>query len=165
MVDEKYTRCVLTVEQLCARQINLVVLGDSTVEKLGTSIINVYLEKNSISDLSRNNFSFSSKAIVGEFIHCPKGGEPKLVSEQEILDTLADLKVIESLRLEAESGKHEKEKLVIAAKEAKKAAKEEAARTKELTRFIKEQEKSEKQEAIRKEREQRSIQMLEVTVT
>ncbi|XP_046681974.1 bromodomain adjacent to zinc finger domain protein 2B isoform X3 [Homalodisca vitripennis] len=120
-----------------------------------------YLEKNSISDLSRNNFSFSSKAIVGEFIHCPKGGEPKLVSEQEILDTLADLKVIESLRLEAESGKHEKEKLVIAAKEAKKAAKEEAARTKELTRFIKEQEKSEKQEAIRKEREQRSIQMLE----
>ncbi|PNF24017.1 hypothetical protein B7P43_G08615, partial [Cryptotermes secundus] len=135
-----------------------------------------FLEKNNIVDMNRENFSFSSKVLLGDFLQPTVGEECVRLSEEQVMKRLEELKLSRSLK--SQSGSHrpeggkatqeqklqqqlEREKAAHAAKEAKRVAKEEAARQKEHVRFLKEQERSERQEAIRREREQRNQQMME----
>nr|CAD7429548.1 unnamed protein product [Timema monikensis] len=136
-----------------------------------------FLEKNNISDLTRENFSFSPKILVGDFLQPTGGDEPVRLSEEQVVRRLEELRAtknyrphtsnahrMEAARLAQEQKiqqQLEKEKAAMMAKEAKRVAKEEAARQKEHVRLLKEQERCERQEAIRKERELRNQQLME----
>lgn len=138
-----------------------------------------FLEKKNITELSRDNFSFSCRVLVGEFLQPVPGTEEMVqLTEDQVAQKLQELRqarshksrAVNAQRLEAARiaqeqklvQQQEREKAALAAKEAKRLAKEEAARHKEHVRFLKEQERCEKQEAMRREREQRNLQMMEV---
>ncbi|XP_067003297.2 bromodomain adjacent to zinc finger domain protein 2B isoform X3 [Anabrus simplex] len=136
-----------------------------------------FLEKNNITDMTRENFSFSSKVMIGDFLQ--PGDELVRLTEEQVMKRLEELRLAHGhsaksrstanklgggSRLAHEQKMHlqmEREKAAMAAKEAKRIAKEEAARQKEQVRLQKEQERCERQEAVRREREQRNLQMME----
>ncbi|KAK7789353.1 hypothetical protein R5R35_011648 [Gryllus longicercus] len=140
-----------------------------------------FLWKQNVTDLTRDNFSFSSKVLLGDFLQPASSPteEPLRLSEEQVLRRLEEIRAalgsgsrqrhssaakIEQARLAQEhrlAQQAEREKAAQAAKEAKRLAKEEAARQKEQVRLLKEQERCERQEAVRREREQRNLQMME----
>ncbi|XP_073984371.1 bromodomain adjacent to zinc finger domain 2B toutatis isoform X5 [Rhodnius prolixus] len=117
-----------------------------------------FLEKNA-SELTRDHFSFSCRILLGDYIESVQGKEPIRLSEETLSLKLQE--VVAQQRAALDQNKLERDRMVLAAKEAKRIAKEEAAKQKEQIRLQKEQERNERQEAARKEKEQRSQQMLE----
>ncbi|XP_054280397.1 bromodomain adjacent to zinc finger domain protein 2B isoform X2 [Macrosteles quadrilineatus] len=123
-----------------------------------------HLEKTNNYDITPENINFDPTMMLGEYFHTIQSQEPKPITLKEVKDTMNELRsYAEAMNLGYPIVNYPETKLAILVTgiDPKQIAKEEAARTKELTRFIREQEKSEKQEAIRKEREQRNIAMLE----
>ncbi|CAB0030639.1 unnamed protein product [Trichogramma brassicae] len=118
-----------------------------------------FLEHQNSMDLTINNFSFSSKPLVGDFIQSTMGTELEIIklSAFETARKLEELKAHSAMRDIRLNHQYERDKLAY----AKKIAKEEQQRNKEQARLIKEQEKNERQEAVRREREMRNQQLLE----
>nr|XP_024218419.1 bromodomain adjacent to zinc finger domain protein 2B isoform X4 [Halyomorpha halys] len=117
-----------------------------------------FLEKHG-SELTRDNFSFSCRILLGDYIESVEGKEPMRLSEETLAAKLQEM--MAQHRAALDQNKLERDRLALAAKEARRLAKEEAARQKEQMRLIKEQERTERQEAARKEKEQRSQQLME----
>ncbi|CAH1403993.1 unnamed protein product [Nezara viridula] len=117
-----------------------------------------FLEKHG-SELNRDNFSFSCRILLGDYIESVEGKEPMRLSEETLAAKLQEM--MAQHRAALDQNKLERDRLALAAKEARRLAKEEAARQKEQLRLIKEQERTERQEAARKEKEQRSQQLME----
>ncbi|XP_068975353.1 bromodomain adjacent to zinc finger domain protein 2B-like isoform X14 [Bombus flavifrons] len=120
-----------------------------------------FLEQQNPPDLTTANFSFSSRPLVGEFLQPTMGlAEAEFVrlGAQEVARRLEELRAAGGFRDVRTNNQYEREKLAY----AKKLAKEEAQRHKEQARLIKEQEKTERQEAVRREREIRNQQLLEM---
>ncbi|XP_031365922.1 bromodomain adjacent to zinc finger domain protein 2B isoform X6 [Apis dorsata] len=120
-----------------------------------------FLEQQNPPELTTANFSFSSRPLVGEFLQPTMGlAEAEFVrlGAQEVARRLEELRAAGGFRDSRTNNQYEREKLAY----AKKLAKEEAQRHKEQARLIKEQEKTERQEAVRREREIRNQQLLEM---
>lgn len=120
------------------------------------------MEKNP-SQLTRDNFSFSSRAIVGSFLQpapppYANDGEFIRMTDADVAKRLEDLKMFTRQTLNVEQ-RIEIAKQQQAIREAKKIAKEEMARNKERAR----QEKNEKLEQQRKEKELKNQQAIEVS--
>ncbi|XP_014245152.1 bromodomain adjacent to zinc finger domain protein 2B-like isoform X4 [Cimex lectularius] len=118
-----------------------------------------FLEKQG-SELTREHFSFSCRILLGDYIESGQGSkEPVRLNEETLALKLQEL--VAQHRAALDQNKQERDRMAFAAKEAKRLAREEAAKQKEHLRLLKEQERSERQEQARKEREQRSQQLLE----
>lgn len=119
------------------------------------------MEKNP-SKLTRENFSFSARAIVGSFLQpapppYANDGDFLRMSDEDVAKRLEDLKMFTRQTLNVEQ-RIEIAKQQQALRDAKKQQKEEMARNKEKAR----QEKSEKLEQQRKEKELKNQQAIEV---
>lgn len=118
------------------------------------------------SKLSRDNFSFSAKAIAGTFLQPAPApyatdGEYIRMTDTEVAKRLEELKLFTRQTLNVEQ-RIEIARQQQAIREAKKLAKEELAKSKEKARHARELEKNERLEAQRKERELRNQQAAEV---
>lgn len=119
------------------------------------------MEKNP-SKLTRENFSFSARAIVGSFLQpapppYANDGDFLRMSDEDVAKRLEDLKMFTRQTLNVEQ-RIEIAKQQQALRDAKKQQREEMARNKEKAR----QEKNEKLEQQRKEKELKNQQALEV---
>lgn len=118
------------------------------------------------SKLTRDNFSFSAKAIIGTFLQPAPApyatdGEFIRMTDTEVAKRLEELKMFTRQTLNVEQ-RIEIARQQQAIREAKKLAKEELAKSKEKARHARELEKTERLEAQRKEREIRNQQAIEV---
>lgn len=116
--------------------------------------------------MSRDNFSFSAKAIVGTFLQAAPApyatdGEYIRMTDTEVAKRLEEVKMFTRQTLNVEQ-RIEIARQQQAIREAKKLAKEELAKSKEKARHARELEKNERLEAQRKERELRNQQAAEV---
>ncbi|XP_075169426.1 bromodomain adjacent to zinc finger domain 2B toutatis isoform X2 [Haematobia irritans] len=119
-----------------------------------------HLEKNP-SKLLRENFSFSARAIVGTFLQpapppYANDGEYIRMTDEDVAKRLEDLKIFTRQTLNVEE-RIQIAKQQQALRDAKKAQKEEMARSKEKAR----QEKNEKLEQQKRERELKNQQAIE----
>lgn len=119
--------------------------------------------------MNRDNFSFSSKVIVGTFLQPTQApyateGEYSRMTDTEVAKRLEDLRMFTRQTLNVEQ-RIEIARQQQAIREAKKLAKEELAKSKEKARHARELEKNERLEAQRKEREIRNQQAAEVQHT
>ncbi|KAH8308927.1 hypothetical protein KR059_003380 [Drosophila kikkawai] len=119
------------------------------------------LEQQQPSNLSRENFSFSARAIVGSFLQpapppYANDGEYIRMTDEDVAKRLEDLKVFTRQTLNVEQ-RIEIAKQQQAMRDAKKLQKEELARNKEKAR----QEKNAKLEQQRKEKELKNQQAVE----
>lgn len=117
------------------------------------------------SKLSRDNFCFSAKAILGTFLQPSPApfntdGEFIRMTDTEVGKRLEELKMFTRQTLNVEQ-RIEIARQQQAIREAKKLAKEEMAKSKEKARHARELEKTERLEAQRKEREIRNQQAME----
>jgi hypothetical protein len=67
------------------------------------------LEKNNIIDMNRDNFSFSSKVLLGDFLQPTVGDEFVRLSEEQVMKRLEELKLSRSFK--SQPGSHRSEKL------------------------------------------------------
>ncbi|XP_059224803.1 bromodomain adjacent to zinc finger domain protein 2B isoform X2 [Stomoxys calcitrans] len=119
-----------------------------------------HLDKNP-SKLLRENFSFSARAIVGTFLQpapppYANDGEYIRMTDEDVAKRLEDLKIFTRQTLNVEE-RIQIAKQQQALRDAKKAQKEEMARSKEKAR----QEKNEKLEQQKRERELKNQQAIE----
>lgn len=56
-------------------------------------IIFKFLEKNSVMDMNRENFSFSSRVLIGDFLQPTVGEEVVRLTEEQVLKQLEELKM------------------------------------------------------------------------
>ncbi|XP_031616444.1 bromodomain adjacent to zinc finger domain protein 2B isoform X2 [Contarinia nasturtii] len=138
--------------------------GNSTTKLKHIGQIQTILDQTQ-SKLSRDNFSFSAKAIVGAFLQPAPApyatdGEFIRMTDTEVAKRLEELKMFTRQTLNVEQ-RIEIARQQQAIREAKKLAKEELAKSKEKARHARELEKNERLEAQRKERELRNQQAAE----
>lgn len=119
-------------------------------------------------ELSKDNFSFSSRAVLGTFLQSPpygpEGGEFIRMTDEDVQKRLDELKLFTRHSQLGVEQRIEIARQQQALREAKKLAKEEMARSKEKAKVAKEQEKNERLEAARKERELKNQQAIEVII-
>lgn len=118
------------------------------------------------SKFTRDNFSFSAKAIIGNFLQPAPApyatdGEYIRMTDVDVSKRLEELKMFTRQTLNVEQ-RIEIARQQQAIRDAKKLAKEELAKSKEKARHARELEKNERLEAQRKERELKNQQALEV---
>jgi hypothetical protein len=68
-----------------------------------------FLEKNNIIDMNRENFSFSSKVLLGDFLQPTVGEEYVRLSEEQVMKRLEEMRLSRSLK--SRSGSHRSGKL------------------------------------------------------
>jgi hypothetical protein len=68
-----------------------------------------FLEKNNIVDMNRENFSFSSKVLLGDFLQPTVGEEYVRLSEEQVMKRLEELRMSRSLK--SRSGSHRLEEV------------------------------------------------------
>ncbi|XP_061518779.1 uncharacterized protein LOC1277930 isoform X8 [Anopheles gambiae] len=132
----------------------------------GMNQIQLYLDQFKPKDLSRDNFSFSAKAIVGTFLQpaplpYATDGEFIKMTDVEVARRLEDLKMFTRHAGLGVEQRIEIAKQQQALRDAKKLAKEEMNKNKEKARQAKEAERNERLEQQRKERELKNQQALE----
>ncbi|XP_037903201.1 bromodomain adjacent to zinc finger domain protein 2B isoform X3 [Hermetia illucens] len=132
--------------------------GTTKLKTIGQIL--TYLDKNP-SKLTRDNFSFSARAIVGSFLQpapplYANDGEYIRMADTDVAKRLEELRIFTRHSLNVEQ-RIEIARQQQALRDAKKLAKEEMARNKEKAR----QERNEKLETQRKERELKNQQALE----
>ncbi|KAH8253044.1 hypothetical protein KR032_003327 [Drosophila birchii] len=135
--------------------------GGSTAPLKSIGQVFAILEQQQPSNLSRENFSFSARAIVGSFLQpapppYANDGEYIRMTDEDVAKRLEDLKVFTRQTLNVEQ-RIEIAKQQQAMRDAKKLQKEELARNKEKAR----QEKNAKMEQQRKEKELKNQQAVE----
>lgn len=119
-----------------------------------------YLEKNP-SKLIRDNFSFSSKAIVGTFlqpapVQYANDGEFIRMTDTEVTKRLEDLKMYTRHNMLGVEQRIEIAKQQQALRDAKKIAKDDSCRSK-----LRSDTRSDKSDAVKKDKEIRNIQAME----
>ncbi|XP_054719613.1 bromodomain adjacent to zinc finger domain protein 2B-like [Uloborus diversus] len=133
-----------------------------------------YLIKNGITDISRDNFTFSTKVNIGEFLESTSSGSGQdyvLLNEQEVIARIEEAKVRKG-RLGVQnrkssggrSAEEEEQQRQWEQKQIQhhiEQQAEESRKQKEQQRMIKQQEKFERMEQMRIEREIRAQQLLE----
>ena len=63
-----------------------------------------FLEKNNIVDMNRENFSFSSRVLLGDFLQPTVGEECVRLSEEQVMKRLEELRMSRSFK--SRSGSH-----------------------------------------------------------
>lgn len=117
-------------------------------------------------ELTRDNFSFSARPLVGMFLQAPPfppDADYIRMTDEDVAKRLEELKMFtRHSQLDVEQ-RIEIAKQQQAMREAKKLAKDEVAKNKEKAKLAKELEKNERLEAQRKEREIKTQQAMEVS--
>lgn len=117
-------------------------------------------------ELTRDNFSFSARPLVGVFLQAPPfppDADYIRMTDEDVGKRLDELKMFtRHSQLDVEQ-RIEIAKQQQAMRDAKKLAKDEQARNKEKAKLAKEQEKNERLEAQRRERELKTQQAMEVS--
>ncbi|XP_058453009.1 uncharacterized protein LOC131431358 isoform X3 [Malaya genurostris] len=132
----------------------------------GMNQVQLYLDQFKPKDLSRDNFSFSAKAIVGTFLQpapppYATDGEFIKMTDTEVARRLEELKMFTRHTALGVEQRIEIAKQQQALRDAKKMAKDEINKIKEKARQAKEAERNERLEQQRKERELKNQQALE----
>jgi hypothetical protein len=63
-----------------------------------------FLEKNNIVDMNRENFSFSSKVLLGDFLQPTAGEDYIRLSEEQVMKRVEELRMARSFK--SRSGSH-----------------------------------------------------------
>ncbi|XP_055539532.1 uncharacterized protein LOC129726625 isoform X4 [Wyeomyia smithii] len=132
----------------------------------GMQQVQLYLDQFKPKDLTRDNFSFSAKAIVGTFLQpapppYATDGEYIKMTDVEVARRLEELKMFTRHTALGVEQRIEIAKQQQALRDAKKMAKDEINKNKEKARQAKEAERNERLEQQRKERELKNQQALE----
>ncbi|XP_058819752.1 uncharacterized protein LOC131682355 isoform X3 [Topomyia yanbarensis] len=132
----------------------------------GMNQVQLYLDQFKPKDLTRDNFSFSAKAIVGTFLQpapppYATDGEFIKMTDAEVARRLEELKMFTRHTALGVEQRIEIAKQQQALRDAKKMAKDEINKIKEKARQAKEAERNERLEQQRKERELKNQQALE----
>ncbi|EAT46809.1 AAEL002037-PA [Aedes aegypti] len=132
----------------------------------GMNQVQLYLDQFKPKDLSRDNFSFSAKAIVGTFLQpapppYATDGEYIKMTDVEVARRLEELKMFTRHTALNVEQRIEIAKQQQALRDAKKMAKDEISKNKEKARQAKEAERNERLEQQRREREMKNQQALE----
>lgn len=130
-----------------------------------------YLDKHGITDLIRENFSFSAKHNIGEFLDPQEGGKYVLINEHEVLARIEEYRASKGRKYyyyqpaqqksDQQRGERHRKKEEMKHQMRLEEQAAELRRQKEHLRFLKQQEKVERQEQIRAEKEMRTQQLLE----
>ncbi|XP_055641579.1 uncharacterized protein LOC129778600 isoform X3 [Toxorhynchites rutilus septentrionalis] len=132
----------------------------------GMNQVQLYLDQFKPKDLTRDNFSFSAKAVVGTFLQpapppYATDGEYIKMTDAEVARRLEELKMFTRHTALGVEQRIEIAKQQQAMRDAKKLAKDEINKNKEKARQVKEAERNERLEQQRKERELKSQQAME----
>ncbi|RZC05013.1 bromodomain adjacent to zinc finger domain protein 2B, partial [Asbolus verrucosus] len=136
------------------------VAPDSANKFKQMSDVTQYLEYQKSTDLTKENFTFSCRVILGDYLQpvppemSTDGGEYIYLTEEDVNRRLDELKTAMRTSLPVE------QRIEMARKQ--QAARAAARMDREHARLAKEIERSERQEAARRDREARSQQLLEV---
>ncbi|XP_022241135.1 bromodomain adjacent to zinc finger domain protein 2B-like isoform X2 [Limulus polyphemus] len=130
-----------------------------------------YLHRHDITDITRENFTFSTKINVGEFIEKAQDGNYSLVNENEVVARIEEVRArkgclgIQVRRTPQQKAKEEEDKQQqweqIQLHHRLKQQAEELHRQKEHEKFVKEQEKLERLKQLHLVREMRNRQIME----
>ncbi|XP_072937483.1 uncharacterized protein [Epargyreus clarus] len=124
----------------------------------------MFLESNPSSSLSRDNFSFSARTLLGDYVQTmPEGGEPLVLSEGEIAKRLEEARALAALAGPRPTPPPLDRRMELARRQqaARDARRDHAARSRDQARLVRELERSEKAELVKREKEARSQQLLE----
>ncbi|XP_021208326.1 uncharacterized protein LOC101745407 isoform X2 [Bombyx mori] len=122
-----------------------------------------FLDSNPCPPLSLDNFSFSSRAILGEYVQpCADVADPLVFNETEITKRLEEARALSSLGSRPTPPPLDRRmELARLQQAARDARRDHSVRSKDQARLVRELEKSEKAELAKREKEARSQQLLE----
>ncbi|CAH2084096.1 unnamed protein product [Euphydryas editha] len=125
--------------------------------------LQAFLDANPSPALSRDNFSFSAHALLGEYLQpAPDGAEPLLLSEADVTRRLEEARALAALSGRPTPPPLERRmELARRQQAARDARRDHGQRGRDQARLVRELERSEKAELVKREKEARSQLLLE----
>ncbi|KAL4717900.1 hypothetical protein ACJJTC_005745 [Scirpophaga incertulas] len=125
--------------------------------------LQAFLESNPSPPLSTDNFSFSARLVLGEYVQPAELGEPLVFNEQEITKRLEEARALAALTGPRPTPPPVDRRIELARRQqaARDARRDANARSRDQARLVRELERSEKAEMVKREKEARSQQLLE----
>ncbi|CAH0404305.1 unnamed protein product [Chilo suppressalis] len=125
--------------------------------------LHTFLESNPCPPLSGDNFSFSARVVLGEYVQPAELGEPLLFNEQEITKRLEEARALAALTGPRPTPPPVDRRIELARRQqaARDARRDASARSRDQARLVREFERNEKAEFVKREKEARSQQLLE----
>ncbi|XP_045457539.1 bromodomain adjacent to zinc finger domain protein 2B-like [Melitaea cinxia] len=125
--------------------------------------LQAFLEANPSPALSRDNFSFSARALLGDFLQpAPDGSEPLLLAEADVTRRLEEARALAALGGRPTPPPLERRMELARRQQAARDARRDAGpRPRDQARLVRELERTEKAELVKREKEARSQQLLE----
>ncbi|KAJ0170230.1 hypothetical protein K1T71_014158 [Dendrolimus kikuchii] len=123
-----------------------------------------FLDSNPCPPISLDNFSFSARTVLGEYVQPPVDlGDPLVFNEAEITKRLEEARALSALSGPRPTPPPVDRRIELARRQqaARDARRDASARTRDQARLVRELERSEKAEMVKKEKEARSQQLLE----
>ncbi|CAK1593284.1 unnamed protein product [Parnassius mnemosyne] len=122
-----------------------------------------FLESNPCPPLTTDNFSFSARTLLGEYVQpAPDLGEPLIFNEAEITKRLEEARALAALSTPRPTPPPVERRIELARRQqAARDARRDAAPRRDQARLVRELERSERAELAKREKEVRSQQLLE----
>ncbi|CAK1548954.1 unnamed protein product [Leptosia nina] len=128
-----------------------------------SSELQSFLESNPCPALSLDNFSFSSRTVLGEYIQPAADTEPIIFTETDISKRLEEARALAALAGPRSTPPPVERRIELARRQqaARDARRDATHRHRDQARLVRELERSEKAELVKREKEVRSQQLLE----
>ncbi|XP_073964796.1 bromodomain adjacent to zinc finger domain 2B toutatis isoform X16 [Choristoneura fumiferana] len=126
--------------------------------------LQAFLEANPHPPLTADNFSFSARVVLGEYVQpAPDLPEPLLFSEPEITKRLEEARALAALTGSRPTPPPVDRRIELARRQqaARDARRDANSRSRDQARLVRELERTEKAELVKREKEARSQQLLE----
>ncbi|XP_050358758.1 uncharacterized protein LOC126779047 isoform X3 [Nymphalis io] len=124
--------------------------------------LQAFLDANPSPPLSRDNFSFSARTLLGDYLQPADGAEPLVLGEAEIIKRLEEARALAALSGRPTPPPLERRmELARRQQAARDARRDHGQRGRDQARLVRELERSEKAELVKREKEARSQQLLE----
>ncbi|XP_064075553.1 bromodomain adjacent to zinc finger domain protein 2B isoform X12 [Vanessa tameamea] len=124
--------------------------------------LQAFLDANPSPPLSRDNFSFSARTLLGDYLQPADGADPLVLGEAEIIKRLEEARALAALSGRPTPPPLERRmELARRQQAARDARRDHGQRGRDQARLVRELERSEKAELVKREKEARSQQLLE----
>ncbi|XP_045527016.1 uncharacterized protein LOC123715772 isoform X11 [Pieris brassicae] len=122
-----------------------------------------YLDANPCPALSLDNFSFSSRTVLGEYVQTSADTDPIIFTETDISKRLEEARALAALAGPRSTPPPVERRIELARRQqaARDARRDASHRNRDQARLVREYERSEKAELVKREKEVRSQQLVE----
>ncbi|XP_045486655.1 uncharacterized protein LOC111004195 isoform X1 [Pieris rapae] len=122
-----------------------------------------YLETNPCPALSLDNFSFSSRTVLGEYVQTSADTDPIIFTETDISKRLEEARALAALAGPRSTPPPVERRIELARRQqaARDARRDASHRNRDQARLVRDYERSEKAELVKREKEVRSQQLVE----